>query len=190
MRLCCINALNSLDVDIERSYAVLCAREYAQRYNIKYFYDIKDLSDFRANPDYKGVCHVALAQEGHCRPGEVLLGTDSHTCNAGAFGQFATGVGNTDAGFVLGTGQLLLKVLELGLIYSLSDKHYVLDGSAFVNLYLCQGVSPVGATHYALCVGWRDAKVLACQGFNSAYNWRNYCCWSNLSCNGVQWFSN
>ncbi|GMN53307.1 hypothetical protein TIFTF001_022448 [Ficus carica] len=40
----------------------------------------------------------------------VLLGTDSHTCTAGAFGQFATGIGNTDAGFVLGTGKLLLKV--------------------------------------------------------------------------------
>ena len=33
-----------------------------------------------------------------------------HTCNAGAFGQFASGVGNTDAGFVLGTGKLLVKV--------------------------------------------------------------------------------
>ncbi|KAK4857063.1 hypothetical protein QYF36_024169 [Acer negundo] len=62
------------------------------------------------NPDYKGVCHVALAQEGHCRPGEVLLGTDSHTCTAGAFGQFATGIGHTDSGFVMGTGKLLLKV--------------------------------------------------------------------------------
>lgn len=66
----------------------------------------------QANPDYKGVCHVALAQEGHCRPGEVLLGTDSHTCNAGAFGQFASGIGNTDAGFVMGTGKSLLKVCK------------------------------------------------------------------------------
>ncbi|XP_043805214.1 3-isopropylmalate dehydratase large subunit, chloroplastic-like isoform X1 [Manihot esculenta] len=41
---------------------------------------------------------------------QVLLGTDSHTCTAGAFGQFATGIGITDAGFVLGTGKLLLKV--------------------------------------------------------------------------------
>ncbi|XWS13931.1 hypothetical protein CRYUN_Cryun36dG0081100 [Craigia yunnanensis] len=65
---------------------------------------------YQANPDYKGVCHIALAQEGHCRPGEVLLGTDSHTCTAGAFGQFATGIGNTEAGFVLGTRSLLLKV--------------------------------------------------------------------------------
>ncbi|XP_013609182.1 PREDICTED: 3-isopropylmalate dehydratase large subunit-like [Brassica oleracea var. oleracea] len=61
----------------------------------------------KANPDYKGVCHVALAQEGHCRPGEVLLRTDSHACTAGAFGQFA---GNADAGFVLGTGQILFRV--------------------------------------------------------------------------------
>ena len=42
--------------------------------------------------------------------GDVLFGTDSHTCNAGAFGQFATGIGNTDAGFILGTGKLLIKV--------------------------------------------------------------------------------
>jgi 3-isopropylmalate/(R)-2-methylmalate dehydratase large subunit len=31
----------------------------------------------QANPNYKGVCHVALAQEGHCRPGEVLLSYSS-----------------------------------------------------------------------------------------------------------------
>jgi 3-isopropylmalate/(R)-2-methylmalate dehydratase large subunit len=85
-------------------------RDYAKKYNIKHFYDITDRSDFRVNPDYKGVCHIALAQEGHAIPGEVLFGTDSHTCNAGAFGMFATGVGNTDAGFILGTGKLLIKV--------------------------------------------------------------------------------
>ena len=85
-------------------------REFASEQGIKYFYDITDRSNFKANPDYKGVCHVALAQEGHTRPGEVLFGTDSHTCNAGAFGQFATGIGNTDAAFILGTGKLLIKV--------------------------------------------------------------------------------
>lgn len=63
-------------------------------------------------PDYKGVCHVALPQEGHVRPGEVIYGTDSHTCTHGAFGAFATGIGNTDAGFIMGTGTLLLKVPE------------------------------------------------------------------------------
>ncbi|MDE5099726.1 MAG: aconitase family protein, partial [Trichodesmium sp. St16_bin4-tuft] len=85
-------------------------RDFAQEQNIKYFYDIIERSNFKANPDYKGVCHVALAQEGHTRPGEVLFGTDSHTCNAGAFGEFATGIGNTDAAFIAGTGKLLVKV--------------------------------------------------------------------------------
>lgn len=42
-------------------------REMVQKYNIKYFYDITDRSDFRANPKYKGVCHIALAEEGHCK---------------------------------------------------------------------------------------------------------------------------
>ncbi len=59
---------------------------------------------------YRGVCHSTLAQSGHVRPGEVLLGTDSHTCTAGALGAFATGIGNTDAAFVLGTGKLWLKI--------------------------------------------------------------------------------
>lgn len=85
-------------------------REFCDEQDIKYFYDITDRSNFKVNPDYKGVCHIALAQEGHTRPGEVLFGTDSHTTNAGAFGMFATGIGNTDAGFIMGTGRLLIKV--------------------------------------------------------------------------------
>src|SRR5262249_48942350 len=59
---------------------------------------------------YAGVCHTALPEKGHARPGEVLFGTDSHTCTAGAFGLFATGIGNTDAAFILGTGKSLVKV--------------------------------------------------------------------------------
>ena len=62
------------------------------------------------NPNYKGVCHIALPQDGHCRLGDEVFGTDSRTCNAGAFGVFAVGVANTDAGFILGTGRLLIKV--------------------------------------------------------------------------------
>jgi 3-isopropylmalate/(R)-2-methylmalate dehydratase large subunit len=58
------------------------------------------------------VCHIALAQEGHNRPGEILFGTDSHTCTSGAFGMFSTGIGNTDAAFIMGTGKLWVKVPE------------------------------------------------------------------------------
>jgi 3-isopropylmalate/(R)-2-methylmalate dehydratase large subunit len=78
-------------------------RQFAAEQHLPHFYDV-------GTDRYKGVCHIALPEEGHTRPGEVLFGTDSHTCTAGAFGEFATGIGNTDAGFVLGTGKLWVKV--------------------------------------------------------------------------------
>lgn len=78
-------------------------RQFAQDQKITHFYDAH-------TECYKGVCHVALAEEGFTIPGQIMLGTDSHTCTAGAFGMFSTGIGNTDAAFVMGTGKLWLKV--------------------------------------------------------------------------------
>lgn len=78
-------------------------REFAHEQELPHFYDV-------GTPRYKGVCHVALAEEGFNRPGSVLIGTDSHTCTSGAFGLFSTGVGNTDAALIMGTGKIWLKV--------------------------------------------------------------------------------
>jgi len=80
-------------------------RDFAKEQGLRHFYDV-------GTEAYKGVCHIALPEEGFTRPGEVLFGTDSHTCTAGAFGEFATGIGNTDAAFILGTGKLWVKVPE------------------------------------------------------------------------------
>jgi 3-isopropylmalate/(R)-2-methylmalate dehydratase large subunit len=109
--------------DSRSSRNVDLLREFVKGQGIVYFYDIIDDPDgtWRFDPlkgqvhcqhgsKYAGVCHLALPQKGHTRPGEVLFGTDSHTCTAGAFNEFATGIGNTDAAFVIGTGKLLVKV--------------------------------------------------------------------------------
>ena len=100
-------------------------RDFVKEQGLPYFYDVIDDPDGhwvfdpkkgnlnrQYGSHYAGVCHTALPQKGHTRPGEILFGTDSHTCMAGAFNEFATGIGNTDAGFVMGTGKLLLKVPE------------------------------------------------------------------------------
>jgi 3-isopropylmalate/(R)-2-methylmalate dehydratase large subunit len=100
-------------------------RDFVKEQGITFFYDVIDDSSGHWTFDpakgpyrrqhgthYAGVCHTALPQKGHTRPGEILFGTDSHTCMAGAFNEFATGIGNTDAGFVMGTGKLLLKTPE------------------------------------------------------------------------------
>ncbi|MBN2030030.1 3-isopropylmalate dehydratase large subunit [bacterium] len=89
-------------------------REFAKEQSLPYFYDV-------GTSRYKGVCHVTLAEEGFTVPGSVLFGTDSHTCTAGAFGLFATGIGNTDAAFIMGTGRLWVKVPETML--------FILEGS-------------------------------------------------------------
>jgi 3-isopropylmalate/(R)-2-methylmalate dehydratase large subunit len=88
------------DVMANRNVDLL--RQFVAEQGLPHYYDV-------GTDKYKGVCHIALPEEGHTRPGEVLLGTDSHTCTAGAFGEFATGIGNTEAGFVMGTGKLWVK---------------------------------------------------------------------------------
>ncbi len=93
-------------------------RDFVKEQGLRYYYDPEFVKATGmpspyldpTKTSYKGVCHKALPEEGHVRPDEILLGTDSHTCTAGAFGQFATGVGNTDAAFTLGTGKTWLKV--------------------------------------------------------------------------------
>src|ERR1044072_2785892 len=108
-------------------------RDFSREQGLPYFYDViddpngkwpcegsKGLLKRQYGWNYAGVCHAALPAKGHTRPGEILFGTHSHTCMAGAFNEFATGIGNTDAGFVMGTGKLLLKVPE--------TMHFRLDG--------------------------------------------------------------
>ena len=119
------DSLSNRNVDILRAFS--------KEQGLPYFYDVIDdengnwqfdssqgLLKRQYGSRYAGVCHAALPQKGHLRPGEILFGTDSHTCMAGAFNQFATGIGNTDAGFVMGTGKLLIKVPE--------TMHFKLEG--------------------------------------------------------------
>lgn len=80
-------------------------RAFAKEHNLPHYYDV-------GTDRYKGVCHIGLAEEGFNVPGTVLIGTDSHTCTSGAFGLFSTGVGNTDAALIMGTGKIWVKVPE------------------------------------------------------------------------------
>lgn len=60
-------------------------REFAKRQGIKHVFDINH-----------GIGQHVLLERGLVKPGDVILGTDSHMNLLGAVGAFATGVGNTD----------------------------------------------------------------------------------------------
>ena len=74
-----------------------------------------------------GVCHALLPEQGHIRPGEVIVGGDSHTCTYGAFGAFSTGIGSTDLAAALATGELWFRVPE--------TIRFVLEGELGAGVY-------------------------------------------------------
>jgi 3-isopropylmalate/(R)-2-methylmalate dehydratase large subunit len=90
---------------------------WAKKQNITYYYKLG-----RA-----GVCHALLPEQGHIRPGEVIVGGDSHTCTYGAFAAFSTGIGSTDLAAAIATGKLWFKVP--------ASMKFVLNGSLPKGVY-------------------------------------------------------
>ena len=85
--------------NVEHAENVAAARRWCQKYGVPYY-------------EGEEPCHQILAENGFDVPGTVLVGTDSHTCTAGAFGCFGTGIGSTEAAGVLHTGTIWLRVPE------------------------------------------------------------------------------
>ena len=76
-------------------------REFVKEQRITNFYDIG-----------RGICHQILVESGLALPGEVILGSDSHTPHAGVMGAFAAGIGRTEMASIWAIGQIWLRVPE------------------------------------------------------------------------------
>lgn len=85
---------------INQANIVAFSREWAKEYGMKHYFE------------GVGPCHQILAENGFSLPGTLQVGTDSHTCTAGAFGCFGTGIGSTEMAGVLLTGEIWLRVPE------------------------------------------------------------------------------
>ncbi|GAG50908.1 unnamed protein product, partial [marine sediment metagenome] len=70
-------------------------REFVKEQNIKNFYDIKE-----------GICHQVVIEKAHILPGELAVGTDSHTTSYGCLGALSTGIGATEMAAVWATGKI------------------------------------------------------------------------------------
>lgn len=80
-------------------------RQLLESYDVEHFYDVGT-----------GISHLVLPERGHVRPGEIVIGTDSHTVSHGVFGAAGTGVGDTDMVYALLTGEVWFQVPETILI--------------------------------------------------------------------------
>jgi 3-isopropylmalate/(R)-2-methylmalate dehydratase large subunit len=88
--------------DIKSAEQCRLVRSFAQEQGLPHHYDVG-----RA-----GIEHVLLPEQGLVAPGDLVVGADSHTCTYGALGAFATGMGSTDIGVAMATGQVWLRVPE------------------------------------------------------------------------------
>ena len=85
------------------SYANVHAeiRRFVKEQGIAHFYDLNC---------HGGICHQIMCQEAYAMPGRLIIGTDSHTCTAGAVGAFATGIGRSEMASIWACGEIWLKV--------------------------------------------------------------------------------
>jgi 3-isopropylmalate/(R)-2-methylmalate dehydratase large subunit len=61
---------------------------------------------------HAGICHQVLVERGLIKPGELVLGTDSHSTTYGAVGAAGAGIGISEMTYVLATGELWMRVPE------------------------------------------------------------------------------
>jgi len=73
-------------------------REFVRKQGVR-FYDVG-----------RGICHQVVVEEGLARPGDLILGADSHTTTYGALGAFSAGIGRSEMAALWATSRLWLKV--------------------------------------------------------------------------------
>jgi 3-isopropylmalate/(R)-2-methylmalate dehydratase large subunit len=76
-------------------------RDFVRDQSIPHFFDIG-----------RGICHQVLVEEGLALPGEVVLGSDSHTPHSGVMGAFGAGIGRSEMASIWALGSLWLRVPE------------------------------------------------------------------------------
>jgi 3-isopropylmalate dehydratase large subunit len=86
---------------IEVAEAHKIIRDFARAQKIKNFLDLRF-----------GICHQVLTEKGFVLPGELILGSDSHSTTYGAMGAFGMGIGASEIAVIWATGELWLKVPE------------------------------------------------------------------------------
>ena len=87
---------------IDSAMMLAKSREFAKAMGIVNFFDLGSM----------GIEHALLPELGLVRPGDLIIGADSHTCTYGALSAFSTGVGSTDFAAAMLTGKCWFKIPE------------------------------------------------------------------------------
>ena len=113
-------------------------REWVARQGITRFYEMGS-----------GVCHVLMIEDRLVKPGEIVLGTDSHATAYGAVCAFGTGVGTRDMALALASGRSWFRVPET-IRVSTHGRFQSLVSPKDLSLWLCGELGMEGAAYQAV----------------------------------------
>lgn len=85
---------------IKNAEQLKALRDFAKKYKLKHFYDVGN----------HGICHQMMVENGYVRPGQIVVGTDSHSTTYGALGAFSCGVSTTEAAVIMALGKIWFRV--------------------------------------------------------------------------------
>lgn len=111
-------------------------RNFARKHKVTRFHDCGE-----------GICHQIMAK--HARPGMIIVGSDSHTCTAGAFNAFAAGIDRTETAGLWIQGETWFRVpesIKITLKGKLPENVYAKD----LALYIIGKIGSSGADYMSI----------------------------------------
>lgn len=111
----------------------------------------------------QGQEHVIIPEDGLVKPGDIVVGADSHTCTEGALGAFAVGVGSTDLAFAMAFGWLWLRVPETTRVNFTGEPGEWTEPKDLI-LALLANIGADGAVGHALEFGGETVQALDMDG--------------------------
>jgi homoaconitate hydratase family protein/3-isopropylmalate dehydratase small subunit len=122
-------------------------RDFVKAQGIDKFYDVS-----------QGICHQLMAN--HARPGMIIVGSDSHTCTAGAFNALAAGIDRTEAAGLWKRGETWFRVpesLKVTLTGKLLPGVYAKD----ISLWIIGMIGSAGANYMSIEYHGDGVKTLS-----------------------------
>lgn len=106
----------------------------------------------------KGICHQIMAD--YAKPGMIIVGSDSHTCTAGAFNAFAAGIDRTEAAGLWKLGETWFRVpetIKITLHGKLSEGVFAKD----LSLWIIGMIGSSGADYMSIEYHGEGVKTLS-----------------------------
>ncbi len=111
-------------------------RDFVKEQGIKKFHDVS-----------QGICHQLMGN--YARPGMIIVGSDSHTCTAGAFNALAAGIDRTESAGLWKRGETWFRVpesLKITLTGKLQPGVYAKD----ISLWIIGMIGSAGANYMSI----------------------------------------